>query len=321
MKMNGKKVKIPDGPIVVAKVGSNSITTTLEDGTQSVDPSKVANIAKGIFLARQKDYQVILVTSGAVAGGMFQQHFTKRPGIGQATRLSSLAAIGQSKLMSMYEQEFSKLGISVAQGLPTQSDFHREVVNQHMSETFEDLLSLGVVPIINENDFTSYAEMRFGDNDIIAALVGVLCKAKHLVLFTIQDGIMSTNPDVDPDAHLLKVIDDLTPDMFDDSQEMSAAGSGGINSKLFAGDLARYSGIETAITHVDKSEDLLDVIEGRIECSRFSVRKSEPMSIYFACDVVAEQTTQRENPFFSVSDYIEKIKSLDTKSGAQSRIH
>lgn len=319
MKMNGKKSKIPNGPIVVAKVGSNAITTTLKDGTQSVDPSKVVDIAKGIYLARQKDYRVILVTSGAVAGGMFLQHFAKRPGIGQATRLSSLAAIGQSKLMSLYEQEFSKLGISVAQGLPTQSDFHREVVNQHMSETFEDLLSLGVVPIINENDFTSYAEMRFGDNDIIAALVGVLCKAKHLVLFTVQDGIMSANPDVDPDAHLIKEINELTPNMFDESQDMSAAGSGGINSKLFVGDLARHSGIETAITHVNNSERLLDIIEGHVECSRFPVLKSEPMSIYFACDVVAEQTSQRENPFFSVSDYIETIKLLDATSGTQSR--
>lgn len=298
--MNATSTNTPDGPIIVAKVGSNAITTTLEDGTQSVDPLKVAQIAKGIDSARKSGYRVILVTSGAVAGGMYQQHFKKRPGIGEATRLSSLAAIGQTQLMALYSQEFSKLGISVAQGLPTQADFHREVVNQHMRDTFTDLLSLGVVPVINENDFTSFAEMRFGDNDLIAALVSVLCEAKFLVLFTVQDGIMTANPDTDPNAQLIEIIGDLESSMFDDSQEKSAAGSGGINSKLFAGDLGRYSGIETTIANIKYASDLVGVVEGKIACSRFLIRDKNPMSIYFACDIVKAQTSERENPFFTV---------------------
>ncbi|MFN8016092.1 MAG: glutamate 5-kinase [Acidimicrobiia bacterium] len=296
-------------PIVIAKVGSNAITTTLEDSTQCVDQEKIARIAKGISNAREHGYQVILVTSGAVASGMYVENFTKRPGIGEAIRLSSLAAIGQSQLMAVYEKEFSKLKIHIAQGLPSQTDFQHEVVNKHMKETLLDLLSLGVVPIINENDFTSYAEMRFGDNDIIAGLIGILCDAQYLSIFTVQDGIMSANPNRDPNAYLLEVIDGLTPEMFDDSQEKSAAGSGGVNSKLFIGDLCRYSGIQTSISHIDNAASLVDIVEGRTKCTRFKVRDENNMSIYTAGKIVQEQSAPRDNPFFSVERYVQDFRN------------
>lgn len=297
---------IPAGPLIIAKVGSNSITTVLADGTQAVDPARVSDIAEGIFRAREKGYRVILVTSGAVAGGMHQKHFAKRPGIGENTRLSSLSAIGQTQLMFLYSQEFSKRGISIAQGLPTQDDFHRDVVSGHMRDTLNDLLDLGCVPILNENDFTSFAEMRFGDNDIIAALVGILCGAEHLVVFTIEDGIMTANPNHDVTASLIEEIEDLTPEMFDDSQDKSAAGSGGINSKLFVGDLCRYSGIETAITHIDSVPRLVDVVDGTQACTRFTVRDEKCLPIEVACDIVNVQTAERDEPFFSVKKYLNK---------------
>lgn len=299
-----ESTQFPTGDIVVVKVGSNAITTTLEDGTQAVDPERVADIARGIHNAREHNYRVILVTSGAVAGGMNQKHFAKRPGIGENTRLSALSAIGQTQLMSLYSQEFAKYSISVAQGLPTQDDFHREVVSDHMRDTLHDLLVLGCVPILNENDFTSFAEMRFGDNDIIAALVGILCGAKNLVLCTVEDGIMTANPHHNSDAVVIEEIEDLTRDMFDDSQEKSAAGSGGINSKLFTGDLCRYSGIETAITHVNRVGDLVDIIEGKTACSRFRVRESQQMSIDDACEIVRIETAERPEPYFSVVDHL-----------------
>ena len=291
-------------PLIVAKVGSNAITTVLGDGTQSVDPQKVAEIAYGINIAREGGYRVILVTSGAVAGGMYKQHFAKRPGVGENTRLSSLAAIGQTQLMHLYSEAFEKHDICVAQGLPTQDDFHRAVVHDHMRDTLNDLLSLGVVPILNENDFTSFAEMRFGDNDTIAALVAILCEAQHLVLFTVEDGIMSANTNHDEHAVLVEEINDLNISMFDEDQEKSAAGSGGINSKLFAGDIARYSGIQTSITHVDSAENLLDVVSGNLKCSRFFVREIKPLSILDACEIVKIQSQARENPFFDVGEYL-----------------
>lgn len=295
---------IPDGPLVVVKVGSNSITHVLDDGTQAVDSQRISDIAEGVSKIRDNNYRVIVVTSGAVAGGMYKEHFAKRPGIGERTRLSSLAAIGQSQLMFMYSGEFAKRSITVAQGLPTQDDFHREVVNRHMRDTLDDLLSLGCVPILNENDFTSFAEMRFGDNDIIAALVGILCEADHLVIFTVEDGIMSANPHRNEDAQLLSEINDLTPEMFDDSQDKSAAGSGGINSKLFVGDLCRYSRISTAITHIDQARHIDDIINGEIACTRFAIRSDTHLPIEYACDVVREQSRERSDSFFSVSEYL-----------------
>lgn len=297
-------INIPTGDLIIAKVGSNSITSSLVDGTQCVDPQRVSELAIGVARAREQNYRVIIVTSGAVAGGMHQEHLVKRPGVGEKIRLSSLAAIGQTQLMALYSDAFRQLGITIAQGLPTQDDFHRAIVSDHMRDTLEDLLSLGVVPILNENDFTSFAEMRFGDNDIIAALVGILCRAKHLVLFTVEEGIMTANPNMNENVTLLENIDVLTPDMFDDTQEKSAAGSGGINSKLYAGDLCRHSAINTAITHVDYAKDLVDIVEMRKKCSRFRALTDDYLPIGISCEIVSQQNALRAHPFFTVENYL-----------------
>ena len=287
--------------LVVVKVGSNAITTQLADGIQAVDPDRVADIARGINELRKSGFEAILVTSGAVAGGMHKENFNKRPGLGENTRLSALAAIGQSQLMYLYSQAFREYGITVAQGLPTQEDFHRSVVNQHMKDTLDDLLELGCVPILNENDFTSFAEMRFGDNDIIASLVAILCNAKQLVIFTVEDGIMTANPNNDSDAQLIENIVELKPELFDKSQEKSAAGSGGINSKLYSGDLCSHSGIKTSIANISAVGHLAQIINGTAKCSRFEVKNEKYLPIEEACKIVKLQTDARANPFYSIS--------------------
>lgn len=294
---------IKSGPdnLIVVKVGSNAITCQSSDGTQSVDPKRVGEISQGINDIINQGFQVILVTSGAVAGGMHKKHFNKRPGVGENTRLSSLAAIGQSQLMYLYAQAFESYGITVAQALPTQDDFHREVVSEHMRDTLNDLLELGCVPILNENDFTSFAEMRFGDNDIIASLVSILCEAKHLVIFTVEDGIMTANPKNDSKAELIEEIDVLLPEMFDESQEKSAAGSGGINSKLYSGDLCSHSGIKTSIANITNVAELTKIVDGTLRCTRFKVKNENYLPIDQACEIVAKQTADRLNPFFSIS--------------------
>lgn len=292
--------------VIVAKIGSNAITKINEDGTQEVDPFVIESFARGVKKARDFGFSVVIVSSGAVAGGMYLQHFRKRPGLGEANRLSSLAAIGQTQLMSLYSEKFAEFDISVAQCLPTQSDFHSDVVNEHMKATLLDLLDLDVVPIFNENDFTSYAEMRFGDNDLIASLVSILLGAKHLVLFTNQDGVFDKNPENNTDAILIENLDELSPDMFDESQEKSAAGSGGINSKLYSGDLCRYFGIETSICNVSEIESLLEVVQHNIRCSRFLAIANNDNSIEEACKIVSLQTSERDHPFFSVGSYLNK---------------
>lgn len=309
MSMNGKEVTIPQGPLIIAKVGSNAIAATLDDGSQGVDSARVADLARGVAAARKKGYRVIVVTSGAVAAGMHQLGMAIRPGIDESNMLSALSAIGQAQLMQEYSQQFALLGMKVAQALPTLDNFHQTVVRDHMLETIKGILENDCVPVVNENDFTSYSEMRFGDNDIIAVLVGILCGAEHLVLFTVENGIMSANPRHNPNAKLVEEIGELVPEMFDDAQENSAAGSGGVNSKLFAGDLGRYSGIQTAVTHVDCAPDLVSIVEGRTQCSRFYPENKESMPIEFAWDIVLGRI-QRDDPFFTVAGYLKKIESF-----------
>ncbi len=313
--MNGKKVTNPQGPLIIAKVGSNAIAAELDDGSQGIVTSRVADLARGVDAARKKGYRVIVVTSGAVAAGMHQLGMAIRPGIDESNKLSALSAIGQAQLMHQYSEQFALRGMKVAQTLPTLDDFHRAIVRDHMLATINDILESGCVPIINENDFTSYSEMRFGDNDIIAVLVGILTGAEHLVLFTVENGIMSANPRHDPDAKLVEEIGELVPEMFDDAQESSAAGSGGVNSKLFAGDLGRYSGIQTAVTHVDSAPELVNIVEGRTPCSRFYPQNKGSMPIEFAWDIVKSRIegadrSDRTDRFFTVAGYLKTIEGL-----------
>lgn len=241
---------------VVAKVGTSSVTHP--DGT--LNDAMFTALASQIATLRGAGYEVLLVTSGAVAAGVAATGMERRPG--DVGTLQALAAIGQSRLMERYNAVFAPHGLVTAQVLLVPHDFGDRQQYLHARQTMLRLLELGVVPIINENDAIANDEIRFGDNDRIAALVAHSVAADVLVLLTDQEGLYTKDPRSNPDATLVSTV---APD--DDLLSVAAGsagtarGSGGMASKLSAARIASWSGIRTVIARASREHVLVDAID------------------------------------------------------------
>ena len=193
--------------------------------------------------AMDRGDQVVLVTSGAVGLGCQKLALTNRPDT--VVALQAAAAIGQGALMALYERAMERHGRSVAQVLLTRSDLADRRRYQNASGTLRQLLSWGVLPVINENDALSPAELRFGDNDTLSALVAAAVEAQQLILLTDVDRLYSSDPRVDANA---EPISDVRHPRELDSLEQGAGdggrwGTGGMTTKLAAARIATASGI------------------------------------------------------------------------------
>src|ERR1041385_4418198 len=168
---------------IVLKLGTGILT----DSSKRLDLNRVKQLCAQIVEARKQKRDVVLVTSGAIGTGMGELKIEKRPK--SLPELQALAAIGQSKLMSIYESVFGQHAIIVAQILLTHEDLKNRDRHLNARNTIETLLHHQVIPIINENDTVSVAEIKFGDNDRLAALVASLIQADLLVILTSVDGL------------------------------------------------------------------------------------------------------------------------------------
>jgi glutamate 5-kinase len=226
---------------VVVKIGSSSVTTPA--GT--IDTAAVAKLRDEIVLVRSEGHEVVLVSSGAVAVGrtvLGRQEGTD-PG-----ELQALAAVGQPWLMRTYADLFGAAGLTVGQVLLAPLDFGHRQQYLHARRTLDRLLAIGVVPVVNENDATSDDELRFGDNDRLAALVAHLVAADVLVLLTDTAGLFTADPRRDAGASLIEEVAEV-----DQALEAvaggagSPVGSGGMAAKLQAARIASWSGVRTVI--------------------------------------------------------------------------
>jgi len=241
---------------IVIKIGS----TTLTAGTKRIAPARMIDLVRTICTLRQATSQVVVVSSGAIAAGRELLGFPELPKFIPAKQM--LAAIGQPRLMAIYEQFFGIYNVNVAQVLLTRADLvdRRRFLNAR--NTLDALLSQKVVPIINENDTVATEEIKFGDNDNLSAHVANLIEADLLILLTDQDGLYSGDPRHNPDARLLKRID--TPDI---SKEIwmaaggtrSGIGTGGMFTKLQAADMARRGGTTVVIASGDDADNILRI--------------------------------------------------------------
>jgi glutamate 5-kinase len=239
---------------VVIKVGTNVLTNA--EGT--LNPAQVAALAEQIWRIRQAGRKVALVSSGAIGAGVGRLQLGKRPS--DLPHLQACAAVGQSYLMRAYEECLGKHGIPTAQILLTASDFDSRTRYLNARNTILTLFEYGCLPIINENDTVSVAEIRFGDNDHLAALVTNLLQAPLLVLLTVVDGLYSADPTSDSSAKLLTTvpfIDTSVTDMAGVSQ--STLGTGGMRSKLRAARVATAAG-ESVIMANGAKPGILDAI-------------------------------------------------------------
>ena len=239
---------------VVVKVGTNVLTA--EDGR--LDPERLQSLADQIHRIRQSGRKVALVSSGAIGAGIGRLGLGVRPT--DLRQLQACAAIGQSFLMRAYQECFDRHNINAAQILLTAGDFDNRARYLNVRNTILTLFEWGVLPIINENDTVSVAEIKFGDNDHLAAMVTNLLQAPLLILLTIVDGLYSGDPDSDPTAEKVATvvnIDTSVIGMAGTSQ--STLGTGGMRSKLRAARLATAAG-ESVIMANGSIPGVLDAI-------------------------------------------------------------
>jgi len=243
---------------VVAKIGSSSLT----DDQGRIERAALERLCAEVAALRGEGHRVVVVSSGAVAAGVAALGLGGSRPVDTIT-LQALSAVGQSRLMGVYNEIFDRHGLASAQVLLTAYDFIHRSQYLHARSTLLRLLELGCIPVINENDAIADDEIRFGDNDRIAALVAHLVGADVLVLLTDTPGLFTADPRTDPAARLVERVDAL--DALDVAVGGSGTnrGSGGMASKLAAARMASWSGVRTVIAKADRPGVLADAVAAR----------------------------------------------------------
>lgn len=250
------RAEIAVGKRWVVKVGSALLT---DDG-RGLDENMILTLVAQLARLREQGYEVVLVSSGAVAAGVVRLGMAVRPHL--LHELQAAAAVGQSVLVQSYENAFKEHGIVSAQVLLGHDDVIARDRYLNARGTLNTLLSLDVVPVINENDTVVTDEIRFGDNDTLAALVANLIDADALLLLTDQQGLYHEDPRSNPDAQLVEVSDVNAPELDAMAGEGGALGRGGMVTKLRAARLAARSGTETIIASGRVPEVIARVTDG-----------------------------------------------------------
>jgi len=256
----------------VIKIGSSLVTN---DG-RGLDAAAIKSWTEQIFQLRQRGKEILLVSSGAVAEGMVRLNWDKRPHA--LHQLQAAAAVGQMGLVQSYESCFKQHDIISAQVLLTHDDLSDRSRYLNARSTLRSLLQLGALPIINENDTVATDEIRFGDNDTLAALVANLVEADALIILTDQQGLYTEDPRKNPRAELIssgKASDSRLHEMADSSG--GALGQGGMSTKLSAAQRAARSGTATLITSGRNPDALLAIADNR-EYGTLLLPDAEPMA-------------------------------------------
>ncbi|MCM1496642.1 MAG: glutamate 5-kinase [Bacteroides sp.] len=247
---------------IVVKVGTSTLTNEIgQNNLRAFDC-----IARVLSDVQNMGYEVILVSSGAIAVGMNKLQTKSHP---SSMRIKqAAAAVGQCSILYLYDKFFSDYDKTVAQILLNAEDIENEEKKENLINTFDTLLEMGIIPIVNENDSVSYTEIQsedklFGDNDMLSAVVSVLCRAKKLVIFSDIDGFYDSDPRLHPDAKLIDCISEI------DERILSLAGgagsrrgTGGMKTKLQAAKLATAQGIDTIITNGKDPAALYKIVKG-----------------------------------------------------------
>lgn len=255
---------------VVVKIGSSSLTS--DEG--GLHKENIQFFATELAKLHNEGNQVILVTSGAVAAGFREIGYETRPKI--VHQKQAAAAVGQALLMQAYQEAFSKYGIVAAQILLTRYDFsNRKRINNALM-TIEELLAQRIIPIINENDTVSTAEivLKFGDNDHLSALVATMTKANKLAIITDMDGLYTADPRKNPNATKIERVVEISDDILEIAGGAgSAVGTGGMRSKIEAARIAMRGGVTTFIGRVQYKDELSAAVTGNGRGTYFDTEK------------------------------------------------
>ncbi len=247
---------------IIIKVG----TSTLTNAIGKCDLRSFDRLACVLSHIQNMGYEVVLVSSGAIALGTNKLQMKERP---TSVRMKqAAAAVGQCSIMHLYDKFFNHYDKIVAQILLSAEDMEHEKKKENLIKTFDTLLDNDIIPVVNENNSVSYTEIEsedrlFGDNDMLSAVVAILCKAHKLIILSDIDGFYDRDPRLYPNAKLIDritLIDNSVPSLTGGIG--SRRGTGGIKTKLQAAELATEQGIDTIITNGRNLDTLYEIIKG-----------------------------------------------------------
>ena len=262
---------------IVIKIGSNLIT----ENENILNYEVIKNLCNQIAAIQKDHNQVIIVSSGAVAAGsQYLSKFEKEININNNSIVQKqlLASIGQPILMNAYEKYFSQSSIMISQALLSREDFENRLGYLNIRNTLSELLSLNVVPIINENDVVSTEELidrAYGDNDRLSAMVSNAIDADVLILLGTIDGLYTSDPNIDKKAKKIGIVENITDEIINYAQgSIDGIGSGGMASKIQAANISINSGTEMYIASGLENDVLKRIISGEIIGTKFLSKQS-----------------------------------------------
>ncbi|KAI9826337.1 MAG: hypothetical protein M1832_000254 [Thelocarpon impressellum] len=249
-------MKGPRHLTIVIKLGTTSI---VDEKTHEPLLSILSLIVETAVKLHKDGHKVVIVSSGAIGVGLRRMDMEKRPK--HLPRSQALAAIGQCRLISLWDSLFHHLQQPVAQILLTRNDIADRTQYLNAQNTFAELLNMGVIPIVNENDTLAVSEIKFGDNDTLSAITAAMVQADYLFLMTDVDCLYDKNPRTNPDAQAVEVVEDIDALAADVSSAGSPLGTGGMSTKIVAARLATSAGVTTVITRSSNPGNIAKIVQ------------------------------------------------------------
>lgn len=249
---------------IVVKLG----TSVLTGGTLEINKARMVDLVRQCAELKNQGHRIVIVSSGAIAAG--REHLGYPALSNSMASKQLLAAVGQSRLIQVWESLFELYGIKIGQMLLTRADLKDRERFLNARDTINALIEHGIVPVVNENDAVATTEIKVGDNDNLSALVGILCGADKLLLLTDQSGLFTADPRKDPNAELIrevKTIDETLRKIAGGSG--TTLGTGGMATKLQAADIARRTGIEVVIAAGSSPNVIVDTLSDKPQGTRF----------------------------------------------------
>lgn len=268
--------RFKDKKRIVVKVGSSSLT---HKETGRLDLNKMEVLIRELCDLRNQGKDVILVSSGAIAVGKTLAGLKERPE--KVSVKQACAAIGQCRLMMIYQKIFAEYNHIAAQVLMTKKTVTDPLSRYNARNTFSELMDLGTIPIVNENDTVSTYEIQFGDNDTLSAIVANIAEADLLILLSDIDGLFTDDPNVNPDAKFIDVVEKVDDQLMSMGKGSSGSnvGTGGMATKLSAAKIATAAGADMVIANGEDFHILHDIISGKQIGTVFKAHKDENYNI------------------------------------------
>ena len=267
--------KIKDKKRIVVKVGTSSL---IHKETGGLDLIKVEHLVRELSDLHNQGKDVILVTSGAIGVGRKAAGLTEKPD--SIPMKQACAAIGQARLMMIYQKFFAEYNQVAAQILMTRNTMINPKNRRHAQDTFGELLNLGAIPVVNANDSISTFEILHGDNDTLSAIVASLVEADLLILLSDIDGLYTDNPSLNPEAEFIPYVKELDGNLKSMGKDaVSGLGTGGMTTKLIAAELATSVGADMLIANGADMSVLHRIMDGQPYGTFFQANKDEQFDL------------------------------------------